>query len=100
MLAAEAVYGLQEAAVEVGAPPHPGLLGPDVPPHYSAIPAAAAAAAAAQQLDEQLQLRHLDRLAWPPRRACACASHLCTLYRWHTYVQRQRRGTGEGSGGD
>lgn len=41
MLAAEAVYGLYEAAVEVGAPPHPGLLGPDVPPHHSAVPAAA-----------------------------------------------------------
>lgn len=45
VLAAEAVYGLYEAAVEVGAPPYPGLLGPDVPPHHSAIPAAAAAAA-------------------------------------------------------
>jgi hypothetical protein len=42
VLAAEAVYGLYEAAVEVGAPLYPGLLGPDVPPHHSAIPAAAA----------------------------------------------------------
>lgn len=41
MLATEAVYGLHGAAVEVGAPPHPGLLGPDVPPHHSAVPAAA-----------------------------------------------------------
>jgi len=61
VLAAEAVYGLQEAAVEVGAPPHPGLLGPDVPPHYSAIPAAAAAAAA-HVLDRQQRRRVLTSL--------------------------------------
>jgi hypothetical protein len=41
VLAAEALYGSDEAAVEVGGPPHPGLLGPDVLPH-SAVPAAAA----------------------------------------------------------
>lgn len=42
VLAAEGVDSLHEAAVEVGAPPYPGLFGPDVPPHHSAIPAAAA----------------------------------------------------------
>ena len=59
MLAAEAVYGLQEATVEVGAPPHPGLLGPDVPPRYSTIPAAAAAA---HLLDRQQRRRVLTSL--------------------------------------
>jgi hypothetical protein len=37
VLATEAVYGLHEAIVEVGAPPHPGLLGLDVPPHHIPI---------------------------------------------------------------
>jgi hypothetical protein len=61
VLAAEAVYGLYEAAVEVGAPPYPGLFGPDVPPHHSAIPAAAAAAAA-HLLDRQRGRRVLTYL--------------------------------------
>jgi hypothetical protein len=43
VFAAEALYGSHEAAVEVGGPPHPGLLGPDVLPHGAILDAAAAA---------------------------------------------------------
>lgn len=33
VFSAEALYGLQEAAVELGRPLHPGSPGSDVPPH-------------------------------------------------------------------